>query len=89
MIKDGVTMGGVQVVDDSTIIFETDIGDHEYQIQTGYFGQGVAMTAPVPMSVAGASSVAAIKRTAEENARAAKSMMLSGGSGCPCCGGSV
>jgi len=33
--------------------------------------------------------VAATQRTAEQNAKAAESVMLSGGSGCPCCGGSA
>ena len=82
-------MNGIQVVDANTIRFDTEIGDHQYQIRTGYFEQGVVMNPPDPLTAGSASFVAATKRTAEQNAKAAESVMLSGGGGCPCCGGSA
>ena len=89
VIKNGSAVNGIQVVDANTIRFDTEIGDHQYQIRTGYFGQGVVMNPPDPLTAGSASFVAATKRTAEQNAKAAESVMLSGGGGCPCCGGSA
>ena len=89
VIKNGSTVSGIQVLDANTIRFDTDIGDHQYQIRTGYFGQDVAVNPADPLTAGSASFVAETKRTAEQNAKAAESVMLSGGGGCPCCGGSA
>ena len=89
MIKNGSAVNGIQVVDANTIRFDTEIGDHQYQIRTGYFGQDVVMNPPDPLTAGSASFVAATQRTAEQNAKAAESVVLSGGGGCPCCGGSA
>ncbi|MFN3237380.1 MAG: twin-arginine translocation signal domain-containing protein [Pseudomonadales bacterium] len=87
VIQDGQTVSDVEVVDGNTIRVPTDIGQHQYQIYTGYFGQEVVITKPDPAAVASASKVAATRRTAEQNARAAESVMASGEAGCPCCAG--
>lgn len=87
VIRNGQTLSDVQVVDANTIRVPTTIGDHQYQIYTGYFGQQVAINKPDPVTVASASRVAATRRTAEQNAKAAESLMASGGAGCPCCAG--
>lgn len=87
VIEDGQRNTNVQVIDANTIRVETSIGQHQYQIRTGYFGQEVVLTKPDPMASASASSVAATTKTAEQNAKAAESVMLSGGGGCPCCAG--
>jgi hypothetical protein len=89
VICDGATISDVQVLNDNTIVVPTDIGQHQYQIYTGYFGQQVAMTKPDPISVADASSIAAVRRTAEQNIKAAESVMVSNVAGCPCCAGVV
>ena len=47
------------------------------------------MNSPDPLTDGSASFVAETKRTAEQNAKAAEAVMLSGGGGCPCCGGSA
>ena len=87
VICDGATITDVQVVNSSTIRIPTDIGQHQYQIYTGYFGQAVALSRPENMVVASASSVAATRRTAEQNAQAAESVMADGSANCPCCAG--
>ncbi len=84
---DGVRMNNVEVVNANTIRVQTDINRHQYEIYTGYFGQDMAINQPDPRTVASASTVAATMRTAEQNAKAAESIMLSGGAGCPCCAG--
>lgn len=90
VIQDGQAMSSVQVVDANTIRVETDIGQHQYQIRTGYFGQPLAVSKPDPMTVAAsASQVAATRRTAEQNFKAAESVMASGEAACPCCAGAV
>jgi hypothetical protein len=89
VICDGATITDVQVVNGNTIRVPTDIGQHQYQIYTGYFGQEVAVTKPEPMSTASASTIAATKRTAEQNARAAETVMVSGSANCPCCAGAA
>ena len=85
VICDGATISDVEIVDGNTIRVPTDIGQHQYQIYTGYFGQELAVTRPDSMSVANAATVAATKRTAEQNARAAESVIASGAAQCPCC----
>lgn len=87
VIRDGTTMTNVQVVDQNTIRVPTSIGEHKYQIYTGYYGQQIARARPEPGVTAGGFSVAAARRTAEENVRAAESVMASGAAGCPCCAG--
>ena len=85
VICDGATISDVEIVDGNTIRVPTDIGQHQYQIYTGYFGQELAVTRPDSMSVANSATVAATKRTAEQNARAAESVIASGAAQCPCC----
>ncbi len=85
VIRDGNALSDVQVVDANTIRVTTDIGQHQYQVRTGYFGQEVAVNQPDPAAMASTSQFATTKRTAEQNAKAAESIMTSGGGGCPCC----
>lgn len=87
VICDGATISDVQVLNSNTIRVPTDIAQHQYQIYTGYFGQEVAMAKPDPMAVSNASMVAATRRTAEQNVKAAESVMTSTATGCPCCAG--
>jgi len=87
VIRDGTTMSNVEVIDQNTIRVPTNIGDHRYEIFTGYYGQEMAMTKPDPAAVASASSIAATRRTAEQNIKAAESVIASGATGCPCCAG--
>ena len=89
LIKNGSTVNGIQILDANTIRFDTEIADHQYEVRTGYFGQALAMNPPDSLTDGSASFVAETKRTAEQNAKAAESVMLSGGGGCPCCGGSA
>ena len=89
VICDGTTIGDVQVIDTNTIRVPTDIGEHKYQIYTGYFGQEVARNQPDPFIVASASSASTIRRTAEQNTKAAESVMASKVTGCPCCAGTA
>ena len=85
VICDGATISDVEIVDGNTIRIPTDIGQHQYQIYTGYFGQELAVTRPDSMAVANAATVAVTKRTADQNARAAESVMAGGAAQCPCC----
>ena len=87
VIQDGVTISDVQIVNANTIRVPTDIGQHQYQIVTGYFGQELAMAKPDPMAAASAYKVATTIRTAEQNSKAAESVMASGSANCPCCAG--
>lgn len=89
VIRDGTRMTNVQVVDQNTIRVPTEIGDHRYEIFTGYYGQELAMSKPDPFGVASASGMAARRRTAEENFRAAETVMVSGAANCPCCKGAA
>lgn len=87
VICDGATIGDVQVVNANTIRVPTEIAQHQYQIYTAYFGQEVALVKPDPLTAASAPSMAATRRSAEQNVRAAESVMTSAASGCPCCAG--
>lgn len=87
VICDGVTVSDVQIVNENTIRVPTDIGQHQYQIYTGYFGQEVVLKKPDPLSAGDASLVAATRRTAEQNVKAAETVIASGATGCPCCAG--
>lgn len=87
VIRDGTRMTNVQVVDQNTIRVPTEIGDHRYEVFTGYYGQELVRNKPDPVEVAGASSMTATRRTAEQNFKAAESIMASGAAGCPCCAG--
>jgi hypothetical protein len=89
VIRNGTRMTNVQVVDQNTIRVPTEIGDHRYEIFTGYYGQEVAMHKPDPVEIASVSGLAARRRTAEENFRAAESVMVSGAANCPCCKGAA
>lgn len=87
VICDGTTVSDVEVIDANTIRVASDIAQHQYQIYTGYFGQELASVQPDPMTVASASSAAASRTTAQQNAKAAETVMLSGSANCPCCAG--
>lgn len=87
VICDGTTISDVQVLNANTIRVPTDIAQHQYQIYTGYFGQELALSKPEPLSSGTASIVAATRRSAEQNIRAAEAVVASGGAGCPCCAG--
>ena len=76
----------VEVTGPNSIRVRTTVGDHRYQIYTGYHGQPTAASRKsVPATIAGGAAFAARTRTAAENAKAAESVMLSGSAGCPCC----
>lgn len=85
VICDGETVSDVQIVDAHTIRVPADIREHQYQIYTGYFGQEVVVTRPEPIMQTSAISAAAIKRTAEDNFKAAETVMASASVKCPCC----
>lgn len=89
VICDGETVSDVEILDGNTIRVPTDFAQHQYQIYTGYFGQEVVLSKPDPASVANASTVAATRRTAVQNAKAAESVMVSGSANCPCCTGAA
>lgn len=86
---DGERMSNVRIVDGNTIEVQTDIARHEYEVITGYYGQQFAMSKPGQLDTGDASLVAATRRTAEENVRAAESIISSGAAGCPCCAGAA
>ena len=88
VVCDGVAMSNVQVVDANTIRIETDIDQHKFEVRTGYFGQDIALIKPDPM-VTTSSAIAATRRSAEQNAKAAESFIASGAGGCPCCPGTA
>ena len=76
----------VEVTGPNSIRVRTTVNDHRYQIHTGYHGQPTAASREsVPAKIAGGVAFADRTRTAAENARAAKSVMVSGSAGCPCC----
>ncbi|MCP5347638.1 MAG: twin-arginine translocation signal domain-containing protein [Gammaproteobacteria bacterium] len=87
VICDGTAMSNIEVVNDHTIRVPTTIGQHQFQVYTGYFGQPVAAVKPESGQLASASTVATTRRTAEQNVRAAESVMVSGSANCPCCKG--
>jgi len=87
VICDGATISDVQVLNESTIRVPTDMAQHQYQIYTGYFGQEIARSKPEPLSAGSASYVAARRRTAEQNIKAAEAVIASAATGCPCCAG--
>ena len=78
----------VEVTGPNSIRVRTTVDDHRYQIYTGYHGQPTAasnLRESVPAKIAGGVAFADRTRTAAENANAAKSVMVSGSAGCPCC----
>ena len=89
VIKNGERLNSVQVLDANTIRVETDIGMHQYKILTGYFGQSLARTQPDPMTPANVAAANATRRSAEQNAKAAEAVMVSGSANCPCCSGAA
>lgn len=86
---DGERMPNVQVLDGNSIRVQTEIGDHQYEIHTGYFGQAFTPNKPTAPEAGDAAVIAATRRTAEQNIQAAESVIASGGVGCPCCAGSA
>ena len=71
----------------NSISVRSDIGNHRLQIYTGWFGQEIAVRPETaPTAVAGARIV---RKTAEENAKTAEAVMLSGSANCPCCAGAA
>jgi len=89
VIRDGSRVTNIEVDNQNTIRVPTNIGQHQYQVYTGYFGQEVAVSRPDPVTTAGAATMAARKKTAEQNARAAEVVMASGSANCPCCKGAA
>ncbi|MEQ8952751.1 MAG: hypothetical protein RL120_01360, partial [Gammaproteobacteria bacterium] len=89
VLVDGVRTNNVQVLDGNTIRVQTDINRHQYEIYTGYFGQPVVSDTPQQFAAGDAAVVAATRRSAEQNVKAAESMMASGAMGCPCCPGTA
>ena len=89
VIKNGERLNSVQVLDANTIGVETDIGVHQYKILTGYFGQSFARTQPDSMAPANVAAATATRRSAEQNAKAAEAVMVSGSANCPCCSGAA
>ena len=89
VLCDGTTVSNVEIIDGNTIRVPTDIGQHQYQVVTGYFGQELVLSKPDPTSVANASAIVATRLTAEQSAKAAESVMVSGAANCPCCTGVV
>ena len=77
-------MTNIQILDSKTIRIETDIERHQFEIYTGYFGQQVARNKP-EMAPINETQFTAIKRTAEQNVRAAEAMIATKAIGCPCC----
>ncbi len=86
---DGVRSSNVQVIDANTIRVQTDIGRHQYEIYTGYFGQEVVVAPPAPLESGSAALAQATRRTAEQNVKAAEAAISSGAIGCPCCAGTA
>ncbi len=86
VLQDGATLEA-EVTDANSIVVRSDIDNHRLQIYTGWFGQGVAIRPDaVPAAAAG---VNVTRKTAEENARTAEAVMLSGSASCPCCAGAA
>ena len=77
----------VEVTGPTSIRVRTTVGDHRYQIHTGYHGQPTAARRePTPSTRAASGALAARTRTAAENAQAAQSVIETGAAGCSCCG---
>ena len=87
MICDGSAMSNLRILDQNTISVPSDIGNHSFQIYTGYFGQELNVLKPSQLMPGDGINVAAVKRTAEQNAKAAESVFVANGAGCPCCAG--
>ena len=87
VICDGSAISNFRILDQNTISVPTDIGNHSFQIYTGYFGQELNVVKPYQSVPEGGINVAAVKRTAEQNAKAAESVFVANGAGCPCCAG--
>ncbi|MXY90155.1 MAG: twin-arginine translocation signal domain-containing protein [Gammaproteobacteria bacterium] len=86
VLQDGASLE-VEAADANSIVVRSDIGNHRLQIYTGWFGQEVAVRPEAAPAAAAGVSVA--RRTAEENARTAEAVMLSGSATCPCCAGAA
>jgi hypothetical protein len=87
VICDGSAISNFRILDQNTISVPTDIDNHSFQIYTGYFGQKLNIVKPHQSVPEEGINVAAVKRTAEQNAKAAESVFVANGAGCPCCAG--
>ena len=90
VLCDGSPLTNVEVNGPTAITVRTDIGDHRYQIYTGYHGQQTVFNGRDPVlnqQLAGRAGFTSRTRTAAENAQAAESVMTSGSALCPCCAG--
>jgi len=90
VLQDGVALEA-EVLDAGSIAVRSDIDHHRLQIYTGWFGQEAVarsetgaetMAEAAPAAAAGVSMA---PRSAEENAKTAEAVMLSGAANCPCC----
>jgi len=85
VLQDGAQFP-VEVTGPNSIRIRTTVGDHRYQIYTGYHGQQTAASREsAPTKIAGGAAFADRTRTAAQNAKAAESVMLSGSADCACC----
>ena len=85
VLKDGTELP-VEVTGPNSIRVRTTIGNHRYQIYTGYHGQQTAASREsAPTKIAGGAAFADRTHTAAQNAKAAESVMVSGSADCACC----
>ena len=88
VLQDGAALE-VEAADANSIVVRSDIDNHRLQIYTGWFGQQVAVRPEAEAAPAAAAGVSFTRKTADENARTAEAVMLSGSAGCPCCVGAA
>ena len=88
VLQDGAALE-FEAADANSIIVRSDIDNHRLQIYTGWFGQQVAVRPEAEATPAAAVGVSVTRKTADENARTAEAVMLSGSAGCPCCVGAA
>jgi len=86
--RDGATHGSWRALGPDTIEIETEIGDHAFQIHTGYrpdatavFGEGT------PAASSGGPQAAMSRARLRPLDLATTSVALAGAGGCPCCAG--
>ncbi len=85
VLQDGVALA-VEADDAGNIVINSDIDNHRLQIYTGWFGQELA---PRPEAAPAAAGASIARRSAEQNAKTAEAVMLSGAATCPCCAGAA
>ena len=83
VLQDGAALE-VEIIDGNSISVRSDIDNHRLQIYTGWFGQETAFK---PEAAPAAIGAGIVRKTAEENAKTAEAVMLSGSASCPCCAG--